>query len=117
MSSFTVDDGFAAYSDRVAAAHNKCQRLGMALMDLKMRFFAGSRCSATASWTILIEIWQSDSALTFEQILQRGRDHQAHLDLEIRRRQLLRVPLLILVRVKKEAKVGAAKAARWWPWP
>ena len=81
LNSFVADDGFTAYADRVSTAHTKCQRLGVPLTDLKTRFFAGFRCSATASWTTLIEIWQS-GGLTFEDILLRGRDHQASLDLE-----------------------------------
>ena len=82
LNSFTADDGFSNFADRVSAAQNKCQRLGMPLTDFKTRFFTGFRCSATASWMALVEIWQSDSALTVDQILQRGRDHQAPLDLE-----------------------------------
>ena len=81
LNSFIADDGFTAFADRVATAHTKCQRLGMPLTDLKTRFFTGFRCSATASWTTLIEIWQS-GVLTFDEIMQRGRDHQASLDLE-----------------------------------
>jgi hypothetical protein len=76
LNSFIADDGFTAFADRVATAHTKCQRLGMPLTDLKTRFFTGFRCSATASWTTLIEIWQS-GVLTFDEIMQRGRDHQA----------------------------------------
>ena len=83
LGSFTSDEGFVLFADRVSAAHSKCQRLGMPVTDLKTRFFTGFRCNATASWTTLIEIWQSGgAALTFENILQRGRDHQASLDLE-----------------------------------
>ena len=82
LNSFIADDGFTAFADRVATAHTKCQCLGMPLTDLKTRsFFTGFRCSATASWTTLIENWQS-GALVFDEILQRGRDHQAPLDLE-----------------------------------
>ena len=80
--SSTSDDDFLYFADLVLAAQNKCQRLGMPLANFKTRFFTGFRCSATASWMTLVEIWQSDSALAVDQILQRGRDHQAPLDLE-----------------------------------
>ena len=83
LGSFTSDEGFVLFADLVSAAHNKCQRLGMPVIDLKTRFFTGFRCNATASWTTLIGIWQSGgAALAFENISQRGRDHQASLDLE-----------------------------------